>query len=306
MTATVARACGEALAATIRRLFSDMSIELAASAPEAVAAASRLLDPGTRVFLVHLPRGEEAERVAAARRLAAAGLVPVPHVAARRIGSRAELAAGLAAFREAGVRELLLVAGDGEPRGPFPDSLAVLESGLVEESGITRLFVAGHPEGHPRVDAAALEAALAAKAAWSRSTGIPLEVVSQFVFDAAPLLAFARRLSGLVPGVPLRAGLPGPAGVATLLRFARLCGVGASMRALVGGGAGRMARLAGGWDPGALVLGLARGLAAEPELPLAAVHFYTFGGFERTARWAQAVRAGRFRIEDGELAVEVA
>lgn len=130
------RAREEDRAAAVRRLFSDMSVELAALHPQAVEAAPRLLAAATRVLLVHLPRGEERGRVALAERLLAAGLSPVPHVAARRIRSHKELAGVLRAFREVGVRAFLVIAGDGWARGPFPDSLVLLDTGLCAEAGI--------------------------------------------------------------------------------------------------------------------------------------------------------------------------
>ena len=50
------------------------------------------------------------------------------------------------------VHRVLLLGGD-EPKakGPFADSLEILESGLLRDSGIREIGVAGYPEGHPRI-----------------------------------------------------------------------------------------------------------------------------------------------------------
>jgi methylenetetrahydrofolate reductase (NADPH) len=51
---------------------------------------------------------------------------------------------------EAGVARCLLIAGDlATPAGPFADSASIIETGLLEHSGIKVVAIGGHPEGHP-------------------------------------------------------------------------------------------------------------------------------------------------------------
>jgi len=50
-----------------------------------------------------------------------------------------------------------------------------------------------------------------------------------------------------------------------------------------------------------------RDLARRAGAPLSGVHFFSFGGLVRTARWLRAVRDGRFDLtEDGGFRVGAA
>ena len=71
--------------------------------------------------------GGLADSLASIQALRAAGLDPVPHIAARRIASRAELETFLA---RAAVLKALVIGGDErEVRGPFADGAALIRSG---------------------------------------------------------------------------------------------------------------------------------------------------------------------------------
>src|SRR5260221_12918593 len=95
---------------------------------------------------------------------------------------------------------------------------------------MVHLGVAGYPEGHPRVAASALDAALVAKKGLARSAGIDLQIVTQFCFESEPVLAWTAKMKA--HGFPVRICLSGPASLPRLLRFAALCGIGHSRRAL--------------------------------------------------------------------------
>ena len=81
----------------------------------------------------------------------------------------------------------------------------------------------------------------------------------------------------------VRVGVPGPANVKTLLRFAARCGVGASTKVMSKYGVS-ITRLLTTAGPDALIIDLARGLdpARHGEVLL---HFYPFGGLVKTAEW---------------------
>jgi methylenetetrahydrofolate reductase (NADPH) len=66
------------------------SLEMGAAAPDAAQRIAELLPAGTPVYVNHLPRRPLADALPALIALAKAGLEPVPHVAVRRIASRAE------------------------------------------------------------------------------------------------------------------------------------------------------------------------------------------------------------------------
>jgi len=286
----------------ILALLAGASLELSSRDPAEIDACAGLLEPGTPVY-ISLPPGQTYHgTVALAARLARAGFRPVPHVAARRIAGREALDDYLArAAGEAGVDSALLIAGDSDRAGDaFDSSLALLETGLFQRHGIAHIGVAGYPEGHPRIAASVLETALAAKKAFARRAGLELAVVTQFCFEAEPILSWTARMKG--HGLPVRVGLAGPASLPRLLRFAVRCGVGNSVRALKGRPQA-ITRLLVEAGPE----GVVRNLARHASPPITGVHFFCFGGLMRTAHWLCAVREGRFELtEDGGFRVGAA
>jgi methylenetetrahydrofolate reductase (NADPH) len=267
--------------------------------PAEIDACADLLEPGTAVT-ISMPPGQTYHGIVAlATRLKRAGFRPVPHVAARRIASRDALDEYLArAAGEAGVDSALVIGGDSDrASGPFESSLALLETGLLQRHGIAHVGVAGYPEGHPRIAASALDAALAAKKGLARSAGIDLQVVTQFCFESEPVLSWVARMKG--HGLPVRVGLSGPASLPRLLRFAMLCGIGNSVRALKARPQA-ITRLLIEAGPEVVVRDLARRAVA----PIVGIHFFCFGGLVRTARWLRAIREGRFELtSDGGFRV---
>ncbi len=276
----------EAAAAT-RRLVAALSVEATPRQLSAAGDPAATLPHGAEVYLPALAADRFADTAATAASLEGRGLRAVPHLAARRLADRAELARRLAALREAGVDRVLLLAGDVDrPAGPFASSLDILATGLLERFGIGRIGVAGHPEGHPAVAAGEVERALAAKADYARASGVELWVVTQFVFTAAPVLAWAGALAARGFPWPVRVGVAGPASTRKLMTFALQCGIGASARIL----ARRpdAARLLGRWTPDEVVADLAAHLAQAPASPIQGLHLFPFGGLDAALDWRRA------------------
>src|SRR5215475_6839158 len=168
---------------------------------------------GTEVTITFLPGDNFRTNVETAAALRRAGFEPVPHIAAREIPSREALDDFLARLRsEADVRRVLLIAGDvAAARGPFKSSRDVASSGLLQAHGISRVSVAGHPEGHPFLDEAATFRGLSAWRDWSREMGTRVDIVTQFCFEAAPILQFLGQLDTRSLDLPVIIGLAGPA-----------------------------------------------------------------------------------------------
>ena len=286
----------------IPALLAGASLELSSRDPAEIDACADLLEPGTSVY-ISMPPGQTYHGIVAlATRLKRAGFRPVPHVAARRIASRDALDEYLArAAGEANVDSALVIAGDSDrASGPFESSLGLLETGLFQRHGIAHLGVAGYPEGHPRIAASALDAALAAKKGLARRAGLDLQVVTQFCFESEPVLSWVAKMKG--HGLPVRLGLSGPASLPRLLRFAMLCGIGNSVRALKARPQA-ITRLLVEAGPETVV----RDIAHRSGPPVAGVHFFCFGGLVRTARWLRAIREGRFELtSDGGFRVGAA
>lgn len=277
-------------------LAAGASLEITAGREDEARVIADSLPVGTRVYVNHLPRNPLADALPTLKALAAAGLEAVPHVAARRVASAGELDDFVArAAGEAGVTKLLVLGGDlAAPAGPFEDAAALLRAAGLARHGVREVGFAGHPEGHPRIAPAAVDAALSAKVALARTQGLSPYVVTQFSFAPARVVAYLDRLSRAWPRLPVYAGLAGPTEGAALLRFAQRCGVSASLRALRDMGMNAV-RVVTHTDPREQLAALAQYHAAHGDSNLAGIHLFTFGGAAKSAEWIRAVIGGAGR-----------
>ena len=280
---------------SIAQLLNGYSIEVNPSDAKALNSALDRLTPGTEVFLTWIPGTDPMHMVGPAAQLRRAGLLPVPHVGARHFESAAQLeqlAARLAG--DAGVDRILVIAGDrAKPAGTYDSSLAVMEAGVFQQRDITRMAVAGFPEGNPNISEPALEEALAAKINFARNSGLQLSIVTQFCFDAEPIVGWMQRLRARRINHPVRIGLAGPARLVTLVRYAVRCGVGNSLRVLTEHPSFAKLLTDKGPEPIIRDIALSAGPTSDGMLPLgiAGLHFYVFGGFNKTVDWINAARA---------------
>jgi methylenetetrahydrofolate reductase (NADPH) len=247
------------------------------------------LAPGTGVNVTFLPNDERDSAADMISRVARAGFKPIPHLTARSFASREELDQWLARLSgDAGVNSALLLAGDVDaPRGPYAATLDLMQSGLLQKHGVLDVWVAGHPEGHPKVARDIMDAALLDKLAFARANGLSAGIVTQFCFEAEPVHSFVARVREAGFDAPVRVGVAGPASAANLLKFGMLCGVGNSLRALRSQGS-RLVKLLGDTTPDELIGEIFEGPAEKrPD----SVHIYVFGGLEKTGKWLNAARA---------------
>lgn len=266
-------------------LLTGLSIEITAKDQHHLDGLTRGFPLGTPVSVTFLPGESFEDRIAAAQRVRAAGFTPVPHISARRLQSSAELENFVAGLADAAaVTRVFVVGGDlPQPAGPYQDALAVIQSGVLAFHGIEEVGIAGYPEGHPDIAAPVLAAALADKLAAIRAAGQRGFIATQFSFDAAPVLDWLAALRSAGVTETVRIGVPGPASVKTLLRFAARCGVGVSTKVMTRYGLS-MTQLLGNAGPDKLIAALAEGLVPEIHGD-ARLHFYPFGGLEKTADW---------------------
>jgi methylenetetrahydrofolate reductase (NADH) len=260
---------------------------------------------GTDVTITFLPGDHYRHNVETAAALRRAGFNPVPHVAAREMVSREALDDFFARVRgEADVHRVLLIAGDvAIAKGPFRSSHDIRASGLLEAHGFSAVSVAGHPEGHPYLDGPGTFAMLRAWADWGQERDIHVDIVTQFCFEAAPILNLMDDLAMRGITMPVIIGLAGPATPATLTKFALRCGIGNSMRALRAQ-IGRYGRLLIDTGPDEVL----RGLLSAPRAataPIKGFHLFPFGGLRKTAAWRRDFldEIGR-RVQIPRLAVQ--
>jgi methylenetetrahydrofolate reductase (NADPH) len=283
---------------SIAEFMQGYSIEATRPTAGDVAALADIAPGGTRIYVSSVPAQRADEAIEHASRLRRGGFEPVPHIAVRGFASDGELDRFLARLTaEAAVRQVLVIAGDRDPpAGSLRSALDVIDSGLLQRHGIRDVGIAGYPEGHPRIPGHELDRALADKIAAAETTGLRLEIVTQFCFDPAAIIGWVRRLRDFGYDTPVRIGLAGPTSLPTLMRYASRCGVAASVQGLARH-AGMMRHLFAMSAPDALV----RALAAERDrLGDVRPHFFSFGGLVRTARWAAAVELGHIALEAGQ------
>jgi methylenetetrahydrofolate reductase (NADPH) len=231
------------------------------------------------------------DMIAPAASLKRAGHIPVPHVGARHLESAAQLQQLAGRLRDAGVDRILIIGGDrAQPAGPFDSSLAVMQTGVFQRIGITRMAVGGFPEGNPHIPQKILDEALEQKVSLARNEGLRLSIVTQFCFKAEPVIAWVRGVRARGIDVPIRVGLAGPATLLTLMRYAVRCGIGESLHVLKENPA--FAKILVERGPESIIRGLAASIGEgdSRQLGIAGLHFYIFGGFRKTMDWIDAER----------------
>ena len=269
------------------------SIEVMPRTAAKVDSFAALLPAGTRVYIAHIDGTPIDEMVATAKRIAAEGFAVMPHFPARSIESRAQLGDWIARYQgEAGVKEALVLAGGiATPRGDFHSSMQLLESGEFDRAGFERLHVAGHPEGNRDIDADGCDAVVRDALRWKQDfanrSDAAMALVTQFVFDAAPVIDWARTIRAAGIDLPVHVGLAGPAKLQTLIKYAMACGVGPSLKVLQKR-AMDVSHLLVPYAPDEIAAALESARSAEPRLGLEQAHLFPLGGIAASADWLAA------------------
>lgn len=283
-----------ASAPSVAEMLRGFSIELNPGDGKVMDAAPGRLEPGTEVFLTWIPGTNPMETIAPAGKLRKAGLFPSPHIGARHVESAAQLEQFATRLAGEGVDRVLIIGGDRDkPAGPFDSSLAVMQSGILQKAGITRIAIGAFPEGNPAIPDALLIPALPAKVNFAKSNGLQTQIVTQFCFDAEPIIRWLHLIRSQGIDLPIRVGLAGPASILSLTRYALKCGVGNSIKVLTEKPA--FAKLLVDKGPEPIIRDVAAGIGpvegSKLPLGIAGLHFFVFGGFNKTVDWIQAQRA---------------
>jgi methylenetetrahydrofolate reductase (NADPH) len=172
------------------------------------------------------PRHGLDATVAFAEALAGGSHVVVPHLAARRVRSRAHLGEVLSRLAAAGIDEAVVVGGDGDaPEGPYATALELLRA-IHDLPNPPSATIAAYPEGHPMVSSEDLSEALQAKQTYA---GL---MTTQMCFSVDALMNWLRQAREYGIDLPAIIGVPGRVDRQKLLAMSLRIGVGASARLL--------------------------------------------------------------------------
>ncbi|MGY9011973.1 MAG: methylenetetrahydrofolate reductase [Rhodobacterales bacterium] len=275
----------------VEAFLQEYSIEVMPRTAEKIEDFRYLLPTGTRVYVAHIEGTPIEDMVATAKRLAAEGFNVMPHFPARIIKDQPMLEDWIARYQgEANVTQALLLAGGVEaPHGQYHSSLQLLESGLFDKAGFVRLHVAGHPEGNRDIDpdgtSVNVDAALNWKQLFSERTDAKMALVTQFAFEAGPIIDWANAVKAAGVDIPIHIGIAGPAKLQTLIKFAIACGVGPSLKVLQKR-AMDVTKLLLPYEPNQVISQLAAHKAENPDFNISHVHFFPLGGIKTNANWA--------------------
>jgi methylenetetrahydrofolate reductase (NADPH) len=281
-------------AETTAALLAAASVEITPKQIDKLPVFKEKLRPGASIFVALIDAGDLAGQIEAVRQLKANGFDPVPHVPARFVTGAEDLQSRIKALAEAGATSMLVLGGGApEPLGPYHAAIQLLETGVFQANGVTRIGIAGHPEGNPDItkihgEAVLLEA-LQQKQAYLTAHGLEGFIATQFLFEAAPVADWARGLRAAGITLPIYVGVPGPATIKTLVKYAAMCGVGNSAR-FIRKQALNITKLLSVNTPDDFVAELAQLHASRPELGIAGAHLYPFGGFDKLFGWLASAR----------------
>lgn len=276
----------------VEAFLQNYSIEVMPRTAEKVEDFRAILPEGTRVYIAHIEGTPIEDMVATASSLAKDGFKVMPHFPARIIKNRSTLSEWIERYQgEADVEQALLLAGGvTEPHGDFHSSMQLLETGLFDKAGFTRLHVAGHPEGNKDIDPDGsmknVDEALRWKKKFSDRTDADMALATQFAFEAGPVIKWANAIKAAGIDLPVHIGVAGPAKLQTLIKFAIACGVGPSLKVLQKR-AMDVTKLLLPYEPTEFVTEIAAHKAANPDFNIEQVHFFPLGGIKTNATWAQ-------------------
>ena len=214
-----------------------------------------------------------------AERLAGHGYVVVPHLAARMLTGRSELAEIADRLVGKGITSVFVPGGDAEPAGDYQDALALLEDLAALGRPFSHVGITGYPESHPSI-----HDDLTVQSMWDKRHHAT-HIVSNLTFDPGVVRDWLHRLRARGVTMPLLLGIPGPVDRTKLLGMATKIGVGESTKFLAKN-KGVFARLAApGGFTGETFLQRCAPALGEPRALVEGLHVFTFNQIAETEAW---------------------
>jgi methylenetetrahydrofolate reductase (NADPH) len=214
-----------------------------------------------------------------AERLTGHGYVVVPHLAARMISGRTELAEICDRLTGKGITRVFVPGGDADAVGDYPDAFSLLEDLADLGRPFQQVGITGYPETHPTISDD-----LTVQSMWDKRRHAT-HIVSNLTFDPRAVTDWVARLRARGVTMPLLLGIPGPVDRAKLLTTATKIGVGESTRFL-NKHRGTFLRLAApGGFTGERFLERCAPALAKDEARVEGLHVFTFNQIAETEAW---------------------
>ena len=244
-----------------------------------VHAKAASLPAGATVTVTASPRLGIDATLDLSEWLAARGHDVAPHLAARMVRDRAQLADIIARLRSAGIRKVFVVGGDGPPTGDLRDGLTLLRALDALGHPFHEIGVPGYPEGHLTIPPDVLLSDLRDKQ--------PLVhlLTTQMSFNPGAVGAWIGRTRRGGITLPIHLGIPGVVALPRLMSIASRIGVADSARylrkhrSLLGHLVQR-----GTFGPDTFLKDMARTLA-DPSAGVEALHVFTMNEVLETVAW---------------------
>jgi methylenetetrahydrofolate reductase (NADPH) len=268
---------------SVRTLIRDARYEVLPTAKVEMAILEHL-PVGQTVTITSSPSKGLAATLDLTERLAGQGFHVVPHLAARMISGRAELAEIVDRLVGLGIDNIFVPAGDADPpAGDYAGAVDLLEDLTAMGAPFAQVGVTGYPQPHPTI-----HDDVTVQAMWDKRRHATY-IVSNLCFDPVVLRRWVQRMRSRGVSLPVLLGLPGPVERTKLLTMAAKIGVGDSTRFLAKHKA-TFARIAspGGYSPDRFLERMS-GTLADPDAVVSGLHLFTFNQIAETETWRRAM-----------------
>jgi methylenetetrahydrofolate reductase (NADPH) len=208
----------------------------------------------------------------------------IPHIAARYVEDRDQLAEIAERLTAAGVTDIFVPGGDREePAGEFESAYDLLVALDATDYEFEDVGITGYPEGHDFIDDETLVEAMERKQPYATY------IVTQICYDADTVIEWIEEIRARGVDLPIEIGIPGVMNYKRLMNISQKVGVGDSVKFLkkttgVLGFVKQLVSSRGNYKPDALIDGLAP-YVDDPEYGIGGIHVYTFNQTPDTEAW---------------------
>ena len=259
------------------------SLEILPQEADALLEHAQLIPKGTQIFITYLSSKRWPEIVSAIQKLQTAGFTPVPHIPARHLENKQTLQSHLEDLKAHKVTHALIIGGNPTtPKGPFTKSMDILEHPSFQQSTLSHIYLAGHPEGTSFAKAEEMLEELATKIAFLKKLQKTPHIITQFCFSPKFYADFYTQIQTIAPNTPIHFGMAGCVKWKKLIKYALLSGVGPSITYLKKSPT-QILNL-GAYKPTQLFKKSHKELM-NLETQKYNFHFFPFGNFHHTLQW---------------------